>query len=101
MRFLYRAQADFVSRADSLATLHATARHPHAEAPGIMVAAVLLWRLPGTDLGERSAAEFAAPDDQRILQHAARLQIGEQTGDRLVRSAAPLGVIVVDILMRV
>ena len=32
----------------------------------------------------RRAAEFAAPDDQRVVQQAALLQVADQRGRRLV-----------------
>ena len=38
--------------------------------------AVVLRQLDG-----RRAAEFAAPDDQRVVEQAALLEIGEQRGD--------------------
>ena len=59
--------------------LHAAAGHPHGEAVGVVVAAVAL-------LAHRRAAELAAPDDQRLVEQAAALQVVQQAGDRLVAS---------------
>ena len=62
------AQADFVGGADDLSRLDAAARHPHREAPWIVIAPVALFV-------ERCAAEFPALDDERVFQQAARFQI--------------------------
>ena len=35
-------------------------------------------------LGHRRAAEFAAPDDERVVEHAALLQVVDQRGRRPV-----------------
>ena len=45
----------------------------------VVVAAVV-----AAALDHRRAAELAAPDDQRVVEQAARLQVVEQGGDRLV-----------------
>ena len=55
----------------------AAAGQPHGEAVGVVVAAV-------RPLGGRRAAELAAPDHQRVVEQAARLQVVQQAGDRLV-----------------
>src|SRR2546430_681714 len=47
------------------------------------------------------APEFAAPDDQRVLQHAARLQVGQQGGGRLIRHLAAVAMIDVDVVVAV
>ena len=80
--------AEFVGLADAGAALDAAARHPHREAVGVVVAAG-----PLGVLGGRLAAELAAPDDQRLVEQAAPLQVLEQAGDRLVGVAGVLGVV--------
>ena len=55
------ADAVLVGRAVAIAPFDAAAGHPHRKAGGVVVAAVGLLR-------RRRAAEFAAPDDQRVLQ---------------------------------
>ena len=47
-----------------------------------------LWSRPSRALGERRAAELAGPDHQRRFQQAARLQVLEQPGDRLIDGRA-------------
>ena len=79
-------QAELVGRADDVAPLHAAAGQPHREAVGIVVAAVPF-------LGHRRAAELAAPDDQRLVEQAALLEVREQAGDRPVGLAAQLAVV--------
>ena len=43
-----------------------------------------LWSRPSAPFGRRRAAELAAPEHQRVVEQAARFQIGQQAGDRLV-----------------
>ena len=50
--------------------------HPHAETSRMMVATIIRWRQAALRVDR--AAEFASPDDQRIVQHAAPLEIFEQ-----------------------
>src|SRR5262249_39619481 len=69
------AQTEIVRGADYCALLHATARHPRGEAPGIVVAAVAFFV-------EGRAPEFPAPHDQSGIEQAARFEIGQQSGDR-------------------
>src|SRR5262249_55273911 len=53
--------------------LHSTAGQPEREAARVMVAAVLLGG--GVALAEGSPTELAAPDDQRVFQQAALVEI--------------------------
>ena len=73
-------EAEFVGGAVDVAAFDAAAGQPHGEAVVIVVAAV---DLAGIRAGLRQfdggrAAEFAAPDDERVLEHAALLEILEQ-----------------------
>src|SRR5260221_195032 len=61
MRLIHRAQPDLIRRPDRLPALHPAARHPHREAPRIMVAPIFLGSLPRRNLRERSPPELAAP----------------------------------------
>ena len=63
------------------AGLHAGAGEPDGEAVGVVVAAGPLG------LGVGGAAELAAPPDERVLQQAPPLQVGQQAGDRPVDAA--------------
>ena len=69
--FSTAAIAMLVGGAVAIAPFDAAAGHPHGEPVVVVVAAVVALR-------GRRAAEFAAPDDQRVLEHAALLQVGEQ-----------------------
>ena len=84
------AEAEFVGGADGLAALHAAAGHPHREAGRVVIAAVAFF-------AHRRAAEFAAPDDQRLVEQAALLEVLEQPGDRLVDLAAEPAVVLLDL----
>jgi hypothetical protein len=59
---------------------------PHAKPVMVVVTAVDFSRIStgGWKFNGWRAAEFAAPDDQSILEHAALFEIGEQGADRLV-----------------
>src|SRR5260370_15911316 len=57
--------------------LAAATGQPDRETKGIVIAAVRA-------LGHGCTAELTAPQDQGLLQQAARLQVLEQTGDGLV-----------------
>ena len=63
--------AEVVGLAVDRAALRAAAGHPHGEAARVMVAAVVL--VGQAALRVDRAAEFAAPDDERVVEHAALL----------------------------
>ena len=67
---LHGVQADVVGGADGAAAANASAGDPHGEAVGVVVAAVPLF-------AHGRAAEFAPPDDERVVEEAAPLQIFE------------------------
>ena len=85
---LGRVVAVVVGAAVAQAALHAAAGQPHRKAFGVVVAAVFAF-------DDGSAAEFAAPPDQRVIQEAAGLEILEQAGDRQIDLA---GVLLVPVL---
>src|SRR5262249_62287581 len=85
---LHRVEADLVGGAVHDAALDAAAGQPGAEALRVVVAAVAL--------GARRAAELRAPDDQRVLEHAALLEVLEQAGDRLVHLGRQGAVVALD-----
>src|SRR5207248_181274 len=70
VRLLDGAEADGVGGADGLAPLDAAAGHPHGEADVVVVAAP-------AGLGLGRAAEFAAPEHQRAVEHPPPLQVLE------------------------
>ena len=49
-----------------------------------------LWSRPSFPSAVGRAAELAAPEDQRVVEQAPRLQVLEQAGDRLVDLAGVL-----------
>ena len=78
--------------------LHAAAGEPGAEALGLVLAAVGLDRRRAREvLAPRGAAEFARPDDQRVVEQAARLEVLDQAGDGPVRPGAASGQGVADV----
>ena len=87
-------QAEVVGGTVGLAAFHAAAGHPHGEAGGVVVPPVAL-------LGHGCAAKFTAPDDERLVEQAAGLQIGEQAGDGFIDGVAVFAVIHLDAFVRV
>src|SRR5258708_1676546 len=70
---------DLVSHLVGLAMCHPAlnpaARQPNRERAWIMVSAHILHFLTISVFAHRSPAEFSAPDDERVLQHAPFFQI--------------------------
>src|SRR5436190_12668762 len=77
-------EAEFVACAQREPRLHTAASQPHREGIRMMIAAVVAaldhWR----------AAKFAAPDDQRLIEQTALLEVFEQRRARLIRIKAIL-----------
>ena len=91
--------AELVGLAVDLTALGAAAGHPHGEAARVVVAAVVL--LGESALAVDGATEFAAPDDERIVEHPALLKVLDEGVARLVdvltlarHAAADVGVVV-------
>src|SRR5690348_8933262 len=74
---------DWVGGAVAVSAFDAAAGHPHGEAAGVVIAAVVALAVGG-------AAELAAPDDQGVLEHVALLEVGEESGDGLIDLAGVL-----------
>jgi hypothetical protein len=87
-------EPNLVGLSDNDPLLDATASHPHGEAVRVMVAAVAF-------LGHRGAAELSSPDDKRLFQQAAALQILEKSSDRPIHRAASLSMCGLDAAMRI
>src|SRR5947207_7396543 len=67
----------------------------------MVIAADGLFAAARRRLGIRSTAELAAPDDQRVVEHAALLQVGEERSRRLIAVGAERAVALVVVLVRV
>lgn len=70
----YRFGADLIGRTVTIAGLHAAAGEPHGEAADIVIATAGKLRV-------RRTTELATPHDQRLVEHAALLEIGQERGD--------------------
>src|SRR5947209_13136911 len=83
-RLLRRLEAELVGRAVDRAALHAAARQPVGEAPVVVISAVDLPRVRSGrgELDRRRPPELAAPDDERLLEHPARLEVLQKRADR-------------------
>jgi len=85
---------ELVAGADDLPALDPRAGHPQGHGAWVVVAAHAF-------LGNRHAAELAMPDDQRRVEEAASLQVGEQSGDWAIDRGGVAGVVVLDVVMRI
>ena len=65
--------AVFVGRAVGHTAFDAAAGHPHRKTEGVVVAARGV-RI-GMELRRRGAPEFSAPNDERVLEKAPRLEV--------------------------
>ena len=77
-RILCDVVAELICLTVSNTALETTARHPDAEAPRMVIATIIA-------LGERSlrvnrAAELAAPDYQRVVEHASLPKVLDERG---------------------
>jgi hypothetical protein len=70
--------AELVGARRRCAGLDAAAGHPDGEAAGMMIAAVV--GRGELALGVVGAAEFAAPDHEGVVEHAALFQVGDERG---------------------
>ena len=86
-------EAEFIRGPVSDATLDATASQPTAEALRMMV--------PSGPLRGRSASKFCSPDNQRLVQQTASLQVLQQPCNRLVDLSRQIRVIILDVAMSV
>src|SRR6185295_19379250 len=91
---LFGLDAVLVGRSVTHPPFHAAASHPHGEAGGVVVAAVLV-------LGVRSPAEFAPPDEQRVLQHPPLLEVVDEGRNRLVDAGGVGGQLGLELLVLV
>src|SRR4051794_37828613 len=82
-RVFHGVEAEVVARAVRDAGLHAAARHPEREGVRMVIATPRL-RLLDFPLQERGAPEFTAPDDERVFEQPALLQIADERGARRV-----------------
>ena len=92
--------SELIGFAVAMAGLHPAARHPDAKAIGVMVPAVL-FRVIDVALAEGRSPELAAPNDQRVFQKPALLEIPHECGGRLIGVAALLDELRGQILMLV
>jgi hypothetical protein len=76
---LHRVEAEFVRAADAHAAFEAAAGEPHGEGVDVVIAAGGF-----AHLAHRRAAEFAAPDDDGVIEQAALLEIFDERGLALV-----------------
>src|SRR5262245_21437856 len=97
----FGAEAEWVSRAVDVAPLDAATGEPGGEAPMIVIAAVdaASVRSGSRQVHRGRAAEFASPDDERVVEHAALLEILEQGADRLVALPSEAAMIDFDVVV--
>ena len=94
-RVLDDVVAELVGLAVDLAAAGAAAGHPHREAARVVVAAVVVLGEPA--LAVDGAAELSAPDDERVVEHSALLEVLDQRVAGLVDVLALAGHTAVDV----
>src|SRR3954470_3884740 len=81
--------AVIIGFADTHSRLHAAPRHPHGEAARVVISSIRL-RCELT-LTVHGSSEFAAPNDQGVLQHVPLFQVLDQRSASTIGVAAELG----------
>lgn len=76
-------EAEFISSAVDVTSLGSASCHDDVESVRVMVAAVAL-QFSFSKLGAGGAAKFAAPDDECVVEHAAKLEVTDEGGDGLI-----------------
>ena len=101
--FLGGGESEFIRRAVNVAALHSAARHPHREAVVVMIAAIdlALVRSGCRQLDRGRSAELSTPDDERIFEHPALLQVLQERADRLIALLREAAMIFLDVIMAV
>ena len=95
-RILDDVVAEIVGAADGDAGLDAAAGQPHRESARVMIAAE--ESRPVAVLVHRRPPELAAPDDERVVEQAALLEVAQQRGDRAIGLAAQARQLLDDVL---
>jgi hypothetical protein len=97
-------EPEFIGGAMNGAALYAATGKPHRESVMVVVAAVLDVGVGGArcgDLDGRSASEFAAPNNQRVLKQTPLLEIPEKRANGLIAFARETAMICSDLLVTV
>ena len=89
-RILRDLKTKFIGGSIFKTTFDSAASHPHRKGVGVMVASED-FAFRRTTFTERRAAEFATPDDQRLLEQTALLQVANQSGDRSIHRCTLVG----------
>ena len=84
---LHGVEAEFIALAMRDAGFDAATGHPDGESVGMMIAAPLLG-VGDVALKEGRSAEFTTPDDERVFQQAALLEVFDQRGTRRINIGA-------------
>src|ERR1051326_6666245 len=92
---------NLVSRPSKIRSTSMTCTPPSSEPIVIVVAAIDLAGVRSwfRQLHRRRAAEFTAPDHQRVLQHSALLEVSEQRANRLVAFLGEFGQVHLDVIV--
>src|SRR5437899_382161 len=95
-RILHGLEPEVVGGAMDGPAADATTRHPDGETVVVMIAAERGLAV-AIELDSRRAAEFPAPDHERVFEHPSLLQVRQQCGDRLVDLGRQLAMILLDL----
>src|SRR5437868_4521562 len=96
--FLGGPKTKLIGSAINCAPPNAPARQPDAEAVVIVIAAQLGFAAV-SQLDRRSAAELTAPQNERVLEQPALLQVGHESCDRTIDFARVLADVSFDVVV--
>ena len=93
-RVFDHVHSQLIGRAINHTPFHAAASQKHRECGVVMIASgFLLFLVVLADFSVGRASEFAAPDDQRVVEQPALLEVRDERRGRLVAVPAKLAVI--------
>ena len=96
-------ESELISRPVDVSTLYAATRHPGREAVVVVITAVNFAGI-GSGCGQFNGgrtSEFAGTQHQRIVQHAALLQVHQKRGDSLIAFAGQLAMAIFQIVVAI
>src|SRR5262245_56458205 len=104
VRMLDGVKAQLIGDAVNEAFLDARARKPDGKAEDVVVAAgaLLFGRAAvASEVDARGAAELRRPHDEGLVEHAAALEIGQETGNGAIDLGTHVGVPAAEIIVSV
>ena len=96
-RVLLGVVAELVGGAVGDPALHAASGHPHGEGVGMVISPKGL----AGNLGDRRATKLASPDDERVVEQPALLEVGQKRCGGSISSGALASMLPLDVRVRI